>query len=205
VSSDRRAGDPVTRRRIVEAALRLISQRGAENVTMANMARAARVSRQALYLHFADRADLLLEAVRYADERRGMVSAVERIREAPSGVEALREMAAMQARMNPGIWPLARAVESVRRRDKAAEQSWQDRLASRIAGCRDISARLEREGALNPDVDPAVAADLLWTLTSLRTWEDLVLLRGWTAEQYEQRLIDLLYRALVRPEASARM
>jgi AcrR family transcriptional regulator len=198
VSSAGRAGDPATRRRIFEAALRLIARRGAENVTMANVARAARVSRQALYLHFTDRADLLLAAVRYADERRGVAAAVEQVRDAPSGVAALRELAAMQARLNPGIWPLARAVDSVRHLDTAAERSWQDRLANRLAGCRALVARLHREGALNPDVEPAVATDLLWTLTSLRTWEDLVLLRSWTAAEYEERLTDLLRRALVR-------
>jgi AcrR family transcriptional regulator len=197
VSSRRPAGDPATRRRIIEAVLRLVSKRGAENVTMAAVARAARVSRQALYLHFADRADLLLAAVSYADDRRGIPEAVARVREAPSGVAALREMAAMQARLNPGVWPLARALDSVRRHDTAAERSWQDRLAARLDGCRAIVEHLQRDGALRPGVDAAVASDLLWTLTSLRMWEDLVLLRGWTAAEYEERLTDLLCRVLV--------
>jgi effector-binding domain-containing protein len=41
-----------------------------------------------------------------------------------------------------------------------------------------------------------VAADLLWALTSLRTWEDLVLQRRWSPEQYEQRLCDVLLAIL---------
>jgi AcrR family transcriptional regulator len=199
VSSDAHGGDPATRRRICEAAVRLISRRGGDNVTMATVARAARVSRQALYLHFADRAALLLAAVRYADERRGLPAVIRRIQEAPTGVAALKEMAAAQAQMNPGIWPLARALDSVRRNDKAAEQSWQDRLGTRLEGCRAIVARLAEEGVLRPGVDPGVAADLLWTLTSLRAWEDLVLLRGWTAAQYQDRLTDLLQHVLVSP------
>jgi hypothetical protein len=43
---------------------------------------------------------------------------------------------------------------------------------------------------------PAVAADLLWALTSLRTWEDLVLQRRWSPEQYERRLCDVLLAIL---------
>jgi len=39
-------------------------------------------------------------------------------------VDALREAVAMHAMMNPKIWPLARAFESVRRQDQAAERSW---------------------------------------------------------------------------------
>jgi AcrR family transcriptional regulator len=194
-------GDPATRQRICDSALRLISKQGGAGVTLAKVARIARVSRQALYLHFADRADLFVALVRYADERRGLANAIQRIEQAPSGILALREMAAMQARMNPTIWPLARLIDSVRRQDEAAERCWQDRLASRLQGCRSIVARLKKENSLEPSLHGAVATDLLWTLTSLRTWEDLVLLRGWTARQYKDRLSELLLRMLVRADA----
>jgi AcrR family transcriptional regulator len=190
-------GDPETRQRICEAALRLITTRRGADVTLAEVARAARVSRQALYLHFADRTDLLVALVSYADERRGLPAAIRRVEQARSGVAALRALVAMQARMNPTIWPLARMIDAVRRQDEAAEQSWRDRLASRLEGCRSIVTRLDREGTLRPDLDRAVAADLLWSATSLRTWEDLVLVRRWTARQYQARVTDLLLHALV--------
>ena len=199
VSSHR--GDPNTRRRICEAALLLIFKRGGADVTLAEVARAARVSRQALYLHFADRADLLLALVRYADERRGLPAAIQRIADAPTAIAALHEMVAMQAKMNPMIWPLARLIDSVRRQDKAAELSWQDRIASRLQGCRRIVARLNQEGSLQPGLHAGVAVDLLWTLTSLRTWEDLVLLRGWTTRQYKEQLTGILMRVLVRADS----
>jgi AcrR family transcriptional regulator len=202
VSSPGRSGDPATRQRICEAALRLIAKEHGADVTLAKVARAARVSRQALYLHFADRADLFLALVRYADERRGLPEALQRLQDAPSGVAALREMIALQAKMNPTIWPLARILDSMRRQDKAAEQSWQDRLAGRLQGCRAIVARLTEEKALRPELNAAVAAELLWTMTSLRTWEDLTLLRGWTPEQYEERLTDLLMHVLVQSDHS---
>jgi hypothetical protein len=57
----------------------------------------------------------------------------------------------------------------------------QPRLNARPDGCRAIVARLQAEGSLRPAIDPSVTADLLWTMTSLRTWEDLVLTRGWSA------------------------
>lgn len=165
---------------------------------MADVARAARVSRQALYLHFADRTALFVAVVRYADERRGIPDAIRRVQGAPSGVAALREMAAMQAAMNPTIWPLARLIDAVRRQNNAAEQSWKDRLDSRLRGCRAIAARLEEEGSLRSGLQTGIAADLLWTMTSLRMWEDLVLSRRWSAKEYEDRLTELLTRALVR-------
>jgi AcrR family transcriptional regulator len=189
-------GDPGTRRRILDATLSLVTRRGGADVTMAQIARAARVSRQAVYLHFADRAALFTAAVRHVDERRGIPEAVQRIGDAPDAVAALLEMVAMQARLNPGIWPMARALDAVRREDEAAERSWQDRLAYRLAGCRAIVARLAEEGMLKPGIDPTVAADLLWTLTSLRLWEDLVLLRGWSVTRYRKHVGAMILRTL---------
>jgi AcrR family transcriptional regulator len=197
VSSDRPGGDPNTRQRICEAALRLIVEHGGADITLARVARAARVSRQALYLHFADRAALFLAVVQYADERRGVPQAVLRMQGAPTGVAAMKEMVAMQARMNPSIWPLARLLESMRRTDPAAEQSWQDRLASRLRGSQAIVCRLKSDGTLRQGLQVDVAADLLWALTSLRTWEDLVHVRGWTAAQYEERITEALLTLVV--------
>ncbi len=184
--------------RILEAALALIARRGDARVTMAQIAKAARVSRQAVYLHFADRADLMVALARHVDHKRGLAEEIQRVNSAPTARAALSAMVALQARTNPDIWAVARAVDAVRRTDDAAERSWQDRLQHRLEGCRQLIARLEREGELRKDIDPAAAADLLWTITSLRTWEDLVLQRGWTPEHYQSHITRLLLAALTR-------
>jgi hypothetical protein len=66
----------------------------------------------------------------------------------------------------------------------------------RLEGCSRIVARLKAEGNLRDDVDPAEAADLLWTVTSLRVWEDLVLERSWTPAQYQKIVTRLLTETL---------
>jgi AcrR family transcriptional regulator len=182
--------------RILDAALRLIARRGGADVSMGDIARAARLSRQAVYLHFADRADLFLALVRHTDEILHLDEEIRKIREAPSGIEAVRAMVSLQARRNPELWPLARGLDAVRRTDKEVERGWQDRLHNRLEGCREMVGRMGREGVLRPGLDPAEAADLLWTITSLRMWEDLVVQRKWTAEQYEERVFALLREAL---------
>ena len=62
--------------------------------------------------------------------------------------------------------------------------------------------RLAGEGTLRPRLDRDVAADLLWTLTSLRMWEDLVLQRKWSAREYERRLGEVLLTTLTNTAAS---
>jgi AcrR family transcriptional regulator len=182
--------------KILEAALTLITKRGGADVTMAQIARAARMSRQAVYLHFADRGELFVAMVRYTDERRGLEAEIQRIRDAPTGVEAMRRMVSLQARTNREIWAPARILDAARRTDPAAERSWQDRLQHRLSGCREIIRHLERDGDLLPGIDVETAADLLWTITSLRMWEDLVLQRKWSANRYETYVFSLLLRSL---------
>jgi AcrR family transcriptional regulator len=181
-----------SRERILDAALALVTRRGDAAATMAEIAAAARVSRQAVYLHFSDRAVLMLALVRHADVKGGLAEELRKIRDAPDALAALREMVALQARMNPKIWAVARSLEAVRRTDKAAERGWQDRLQHRLEGARQLIARLQQEGRLRPGLDPAAAADLLWSVTSLRTWEDLVLERKWGPRRYEQHVHSLM-------------
>jgi AcrR family transcriptional regulator len=184
------------KRRIFEAAWNLIVVRGEAGVTMAQIAKKAKISRQALYLHFADRAQLLDALVRYADEKRGLPSAIQHIVDAPTAREALGRMVSLQALQNPRIWAIALAFEAVRRTDKAAQRSWQDRQSRRLDTCRTIIERLRREGELRPALTMEEAADLLYVITSLRMWEDLVLVRGWTADEYQERVTRLLLEAL---------
>jgi AcrR family transcriptional regulator len=190
---------PDTRTRILDAALELM-RAGKGETSLGQIAKAAGVSRQAIYLHFADRADLYLALVAHVDERRGVADAIRKMMQAPSGEAALAEAVAMQARMNPVLYPIASAMDAVRRQDPAIEAAWRDRLDNRLGGAREIARRLKAEGALRPDLDPDTAADLAWTLLSLRMWEDLVILRGWDAERYEREVGAMVRRAvLARP------
>ena len=189
---------------MLEAALALITKRGGLDVTMAQIAKAARMSRQAVYLHFADRGELLLALVRYTDRKRGLDLEVQHIHDAPTGVEGMRRMVSLQARSNPIIWPVARILDGARRSDAEAERSWQDRLQDRLIGCRQIMRKVQEDGDLVPEIPVDCAADMLWTLTSLRMWEDLVVLRKWPPKKYEEYVFELLRRALIKPEDSSR-
>jgi AcrR family transcriptional regulator len=167
---------------------------------MSRIAKEAGLSRQALYLTFADRADLFVAVLRYVDGQRGLVQEQVKIRAAPSGVDGLLAIIDREARWNPDYKPLADAFELLRRQDPAAQQAWQDRQDDRLAGCRAVVARIEAEGRLRPDLDPALAADLVWTVTSIETWDDLVAKRGWSAEDYRTWAAELLLSAVtIRP------
>jgi AcrR family transcriptional regulator len=168
---------------------------------MAQIAKAARLSRQAVYLHFADRAALMVALARHLDDRLGLPADIQRLMSAPTGAEMIEAVVAMQVRRNPAVWAVARSLDAVRRTDAAAARAWQDRLKYRWEGCRAMIARLQKEGSLRPDLDPSIAADLLWTMTSLRMWEDLVLERKWPPDQFQRQIAKMLVEALTGPRA----
>ncbi len=188
--------------KILLAAEALIVKRGGADVTIEQVAQAAGMSRQAVYLHFPDRGSLFLAMVRQSDERRGLAAEIQHIRDAPTGCEAMRRMVSLQARSNQHVWAMARMLDAVRRTDPAVEQAWQDRLRHRLAGCRDIIRKVASEGNLRVGLDLNTAADLLWTITSLRMWEDLVVQRGWSAKRYESHVYAVLLRSLIAADDS---
>src|SRR5258705_7263133 len=153
-----------SRARVLDAALRLIRKRGHATVTMAQIAKAARRSRQAVYLHFADRADLMVALARHVNESLGLPAEIQRMMNIQTGMGMIEAFVSMQARGNPAVWAVARAIDAVRRTDAAAARAWQSRLKSRLEGCRAIASRLKAEGGLRPGLDPSNPAGLLWTM-----------------------------------------
>ena len=163
---------------------------------MGAIAKEAGLSRQALYLIFEDKADLFI-GPRYVDGRRIWSRSWRKSATRPTGVDALLAIVDLQARLNPGYKPIVDAFEILRRQDPAAEKAWHDRLDHRLAGARAVAGRIAAEGRLRPGLAHAVAADLIWTLTSMATWDDLVARRGWTASEYREHVSALLLSSLV--------
>ncbi len=165
---------------------------------MAQIAEGAGVSRQALYLHFADRTALFLEVSRMADATARTPARQRRVDDAPTGPDALRETIALQAWLKPRLRGIATALDSLRRSDPAAEAAWKEREHARLQRCVQVVRRLEEDGDLAPAWGIDTAARCLWAVTSQRVWDDLVVDQHWSSAQYREHLTALLEAALVR-------
>lgn len=187
-----------TRTRILEAAREIVEQEGA-SAGMGRIADRAGVSRRAIYLHFESRGDLLLSLVEHVDETGNLSGRATRITQAADGLTALDEFVSLNAAYNPEIHLVARALERARDTDEAAASAWEDRMAGRRALCRWISRRLSSEGLLAHGVSVGTAADLIWSLTSIPLWRDLVVASGWSARRYERWVRHLLHSLVDRP------
>jgi AcrR family transcriptional regulator len=185
-----------TRQRIVAAALALLEETAGAPISMSDIARRAGVSRQALYLHFADRTSLLVEASRAADAANRTSRRQARIDDAPSGREALAETVALQAYLKPRLHPMTVSLGVLRRSDGAAEAAWQERDQARLARCRLVAQRLRDDDELPDGVSVEDAAALIWVTTSPTVWEDLTIHLGWSTAKYTDRLTNFLASAL---------
>lgn len=192
------SGDPETRQRILDAATALLEENPGASISMGAVASHAGVSRQALYLHFADRTQLFLEVSRVADARLRTPARQRRIDEAPTAREALREAIAVQAWLKPRLKGVATALDVLRRNDPAADAAWKEREHARLRRCEQVVGRLEAEGELAPGWDPESAARCLWAVTSQRVWDDLAVDQGWSTQQYRKHLTALVEAGLLR-------
>jgi AcrR family transcriptional regulator len=172
-----------TKARILGAARRLL-EASTTPISMQQIADAAGVTRQLLYVHFGGRADLLLELSRAVDAEVRTPALQRRIDDAPGAVAALREMVAVQGTIKPRIHGVASAIDRLRATDEDAAAAWNERERARLERTALVIRRLADEGKLAGPWSVRSGARLAWSATSQRAWSELVLEGGWPTETW---------------------
>jgi AcrR family transcriptional regulator len=192
------SGDPQTRKRILEKTWQLMERKRGREVRIDDVARAAGVSRQAVYLHFGSRAGLLIATVRHVDEVKGVEARLKAVYAATDGPEALNGFVDFWGNYIPEIYGLAKALLAARETDEAAVAAWDDRMGALRQGCHTVIECLARQRKLALPWKIDEAADALWAMLSVSVWENLTLECGWTNRQYINRMKALLKRTFVK-------
>lgn len=190
-----------TREKILNSAQRLLVKRGYYGVGLEEIAKDAGVSRQAIYLHFKSKADLLVALAQYGDEAAGVQEILRPVLEAKTALEALDAGVTAYAAMQPKIYDIASVTYAARRSDPAAEAAWRNRMAFRRQNMRRSIERLQQEGLLADGWTVDEATEFLNALLSLQLYEDLVLEQGWTMERLAGRFRTVLRRVLVKEQS----
>lgn len=187
-----------TRRRIRDSARDLFTSRGFTHTTIAQIAALAGVSPQTIYSVFGSKAAIvgeMLSQLEGASERAGalaeMLAEHEPRRQLRLFVSMHRNMfehgasivrAAMVARSDPDVAAMAERGDGNRRAGTGRlVDMWSDR------------------GALRHGLDPEDAAERLWLLTSAEQFLNAIDGLGWSPDDYENWLGDLLERELLAP------
>jgi len=173
-----------TRTRILRSAWKLLEADGGQGVRMADIAKEAGISRQAVYLHFPKRSELLIATTRFIDETLDIDTRLAASRGAASGTARLDAFIQAWGNYIPEIHGIAKALLAMKDTDAAADAAWSDRMQAVRQGCEAAVQALKADGALAPEYAPKQATDILWTLLSVRNWEQLTQECGWSQKRY---------------------
>ena len=177
-----------TRQKILDAANRLLLERGYHGVGLEEVAQAAGFTRQTVYDRFGSKAGLLTAMVTRAEDLAGLPQRLPRVWAQPTGIRTLRAFLDTVAAVEPQVYPYSRLMHAARLEDPTAAQLWEWRMASRYAGMAMVMGRLAAEGRLGEGVTIDEAADVASALTAPQQYEFLVLGHGWSVERYRAHL-----------------
>ena len=154
-----------TRARILDTAWGLVRERGIGAVTVADIAAATGVSRQLLYVHFENRAGLLVAMARRHDVRSGFAGRAAEARSLPP-VAALERLLRLWFAYVPEILPVARALEAAATNGDEGGVAWRDRMGDLREMFAAAVERVDQDGRLAEG----------WTVPSAPDW-------GWARAQ----------------------
>jgi AcrR family transcriptional regulator len=169
------------------------------------VAQAAGVVVETIYRGFGGKAALfkaVIEAALAGGAARAQVPVQQRptIRALIDEPDPRRQLAGYAA-TQPGIHARTGPLMAVLAGAAAADPELADVLREledfRLDGMERFAQLLADHGALRPDLSVEHARDILWTLASHATYEQLVTQRGWSSKQYQTWLAETLIQALL--------
>ena len=176
-----------TREKILKAALALLEAGDLSKVRMSDIAKRTGISRQAVYLHYSSRADLLIAATKYLDRLKDTDKRLAPSRSARTGRDRLDAWVEAWADYIPEIYGVSKAFFAIMDKDAEASAAWNQRMQDMREGCEAAVLALDRDGDLAEGLTPAAATDMLWTMLSVRSWELLTQDCGWSNADYRER------------------
>jgi AcrR family transcriptional regulator len=207
-SSRRRAQAAQTREDVLSAAREAFLERGYAGTTLAAVAKSAGVVVETVYRGFGGKAALfkaVVEAAVAGGAARARVSVEERpaVRAVIEETDARRQLegyAATQPGIHARMGPLMRVLAGAAATDPELAEVQREMDDFRLAGLGRFAGLLAERGVLRPGVSDVEARDVLWTLCSHATYDQLVTRLGWSPQRYERWLAETLVRALLPPD-----
>lgn len=184
-----------TRERILDAARKMILNKGFAEATIEAIAAEAGVAAPTVYAAFGSKRGILQGLMERAAFSSGYTNLVREAMQSDDPETRLR----YAAKIARSIFDSLRNESEVLRGATAVAPEFvreKERLRyERQAG---LVKLLEVKGALRPELNATAARDILWTLTSYDIHRRLVVERKWSADRYEQWLGDTLVRTLLK-------
>jgi len=173
------------------------SQSG-KGVRMADIAKASKLSRQAIYLHFDNRTELLIATTEYVDQIKQVDKRIQPTLQASSGQQRLERFIEFWGGHIPQIYGIAKALLDQRHTDDAAANAWENRMLLVREQCDIIVSELKKDKVLCDAWTVPIASSLLFSTLSVQAWEQYTQTQGWSASQYIKRMKVATHRMLIQ-------
>jgi AcrR family transcriptional regulator len=198
-----------TRQRIVDAARRLMVEKGYRGTTIAAVAGRAGVHVDTVYQLVGRKPVLLRELIEQAiSGTTGAVAAEDRdyVRAMASEPDPARKLdiyAGALRHIQARVAPLLLALRDASSTEPDAASVWHEISERRAANMRKLAQDLAAAGGLRPGLSIDEAADVIWATNSPEVYVLLTAERGWTPDRYERWLADT-WRRLLLPTPAER-
>jgi AcrR family transcriptional regulator len=156
------------------------------------------LTRQAIYLHFPNRAALLLAAVRHFDAQHEDRKAGRQWLELEP-VHGLQTALRYWLGYLPTVLAVATALEGAALVGDDGADAWHDRMQHLHEAQRPFVARLAANGLLAEGWSIDRATDWVWARTQPSVWRHLVVERGWPPNHVVDRLVESITSEIVAP------
>jgi AcrR family transcriptional regulator len=188
----------LTRRRILEAARRLVAEGGYGTVTMDDIAKGAGVAYQTVYSVFGTKlrlAEAMIEAGwPHVDEA---LKLIEDGRASADPTVWLRTAARITRRINEPCGDLARFMRESG--DPVLLARYRTVEDQRFRQLSEVANFLERSGRLRSTITSSEALAVLWAMTGADWYSQLVFQRKWKPARFEEWLGEALIDLLLEP------
>jgi len=180
-----------TKLRIIDATWKLFNEMSPKTPTLGEVAKEAGVSRQAVYLHFGNRSNLLTESIRILREKTGSAAQLKAAREVEpelvlsSWVSKLFDVYEMNLHVGKTYLVAAHV-------DEAGRQGRSAFVASVRRSAGYVIERFAALGMLQSKWTVETATDWLYAKIDFAVWHLIVHELGWSREQAVLRTVESL-------------
>jgi AcrR family transcriptional regulator len=202
VARQRQAGD--TRERIADAAYQLLLEKRYEGMTIDAIAQRAEVSPQTVYAVFRSKAGILAELLDRTSFGTGYQDLVRQAREKEFPPDRLRFAARIARHIFESQSETIDLLQGVSLVTPELADLIKEREWHRYDSQKSMVDFISERGWLQPSINPGKARDILWAFTSREFYGMLVRQRGWSPQDYEEWLGNVLVsELLMQPKPSA--
>ena len=186
-----------TRSRILEAALELFQTEGFDRVTINKLAKAAEVSMPTIYAIFKSKQGVLQSLIDEALPPEQFAALVDDSMQEKSPKKRLSITAKLARQIYDAereLMDILRVASVIAPEIKELEQEREKRRYERQG---EYVKMMMKEKSLAKGLTLQKARDILWTLTGRDMYRMFVVERGWTSDEYEKLLAQLLTKSLL--------